>query len=199
MTEVTLLIFMRNLVHGRVKTRIAATLGNDAALRVYQMLLDHTASVTHDVAATRIVCYSEFIEHDGPWDDSCFRVIQKGNDLGERMSAAFKDTLRLGSHKVILIGTDCYELNADILTLAFAQLTDHDIVFGPALDGGYYLLGMKNYYPQLFENIAWSTEKVLEQTIRRCDDSELSYSLLPTLNDIDDELDLKKSELWGKL
>lgn len=199
MTEATLLIFMRNPVHGKVKTRIAATLGNDVALRVYQMLVDHTASVTRDISATRIICYSDLIECDGSWDDSCFRIIQKGNDLGERMSAAFKDTLRFGAHKVILIGTDCYELNADILAGAFAQLTDHDIVLGPAWDGGYYLVGMKNYYPQLFENIAWSTEGVLEQTIRRCNELGLSYSLQPTLNDIDDERDLKNSGLWRKL
>jgi glycosyltransferase A (GT-A) superfamily protein (DUF2064 family) len=92
----------------------------------------------------------------------------------------------------VIIGTDCPDLNASVIMNAYVYLEDHDIVIGPASDGGYYLLGMKKLHPRLFEKIDWSTGKVLAQTLKICESSNLSTFLLPELSDIDDENDLKK-------
>jgi rSAM/selenodomain-associated transferase 1 len=190
MSNDTLLIFARNPVYGKVKTRLAATVGNDKALQIYQQLVEHTAAVTQNINATRVVYYSDFIADNDAWDNNYSKTVQQGTDLGERMSNAFSDTLELGVKKAVLIGTDCYKLNTEIIANAFTELSNYDIVIGPALDGGYYLLGMNNHHPQLFNDITWSTDTVLMETLTRCADLGLRYFLLPVLSDIDDEKDL---------
>lgn len=195
MSKDTLLIFTRNPIYGKVKTRLAATIGHDKALAVYQSLIEHTAAVTKSIEATKIVYYSDFIINGDAWNNTYLKTVQQGADLGERMSNAFSDALKYGAKKAIIIGTDCYDLNEAIITEAFEQLNSYDVVIGPALDGGYYLLGMKVHYHQLFENITWSTETVLSETRARCNKLGLTYFLLPVLNDIDDEQDLISTNL----
>jgi rSAM/selenodomain-associated transferase 1 len=190
MSNDTLLIFARNPVYGKVKTRLAATIGNDKALQIYRQLLEHTAAVIQPINADRVVYYSDFIADNDSWDNNYSKAIQRGTDLGERMSNAFKDILEPGAKKAIIIGTDCYELDTEIIANAFTQLSNYDIVVGPALDGGYYLLGMNNYHPKLFNDMTWSTDTVLKETIARCAELGLRYFLLPVLSDIDDEKDL---------
>jgi rSAM/selenodomain-associated transferase 1 len=190
MSNDTLLIFARNPVYGKVKTRLAATIGNDKALQIYQQLVEHTAAVTQPINANRLVYYSDFIANNDAWNNNYLKAMQRGTDLGERMSNAFKDILESGTNKAIVIGTDCYELNTDIIANAFTKLTHFDIVIGPALDGGYYLLGMNNYHPELFNDIRWSTDSVLNDTLDRCAELDLRYFLLPVLSDIDNENDL---------
>ena len=106
------------------------------------------------------------------------------------MKNAFSDLFDQGYSKVLIIGTDCPELSPEIIIAAFDSLNTHDIVIGPARDGGYYLLGMKKLCPDLFNNISWSTDQVLQQTLRACVDSGLSNRLLDELSDIDNEEDL---------
>jgi rSAM/selenodomain-associated transferase 1 len=190
MSNNTLLIFARNPVYGKVKTRLAATIGNDKALQIYHQLVEHTAAVTQPINANRVVYYSDFIADNDAWNNNYSKAMQRGTDLGERMSNAFKDTLEPGANKAIIIGTDCYELNTDIVANAFIELSNYDIVVGPALDGGYYLLGMNNHHPQLFYNMTWSTNTVLKETLARCAELGLRYFLLPILSDIDNENDL---------
>jgi rSAM/selenodomain-associated transferase 1 len=190
MSNDTLLIFVRNPVYGKVKTRLAATIGNDKALQIYQQLVEHTAAVTQHINATRVVYYSDFISEGDAWNETYLKTVQHGEGLGERMSNAFKDTLEYGAKKTVLIGTDCYELNAEIIANGFTELSNYDIVIGPALDGGYYLLGMKTHHPQLFNDITWSTDTVLKETLARCAELGLRYFMLPVLSDIDDENDL---------
>ncbi|MEO6850935.1 MAG: TIGR04282 family arsenosugar biosynthesis glycosyltransferase [Mucilaginibacter sp.] len=190
MSNDTLLIFARNPVYGKVKTRLAATIGNDKALQIYRQLLEHTAAVTQPINADRVVYYSDFIADNDAWDNNYSKAMQRGIDLGERMSNASKDKLETGAKKAIIIGTDCYELDTEIIANAFTQLSNYDIVIGPALDGGYYLLGMNSHYPKLFNDITWSTDTVLKETIARCAELGLRHFLLPVLSDIDDENDL---------
>ena len=199
MSNNTLLIFTRNLVHGKVKTRLAATIGDDKALAVYRLLLEHTAQATKNIEATCIVYYSDAIAEGDAWDNTYLKSVQQGNDLGERMANAFYDRLKNGYQKVGIIGTDCYELTSGIIADAFQQLDQHDVVIGPALDGGYYLLGIKTFYPQLFDGVAWSTDSVLEETLSRCRKLSLSCFLLPLLSDIDDEKDLAHIDLLDKI
>ena len=89
MSNNTLLIFTRNIVYGKVKTRLAATMGNHKALTVYRLLVEHTAKITRSIDATRIVYYSEAVANGDAWDGSYLKTVQQGGDLGERMSNAF--------------------------------------------------------------------------------------------------------------
>ena len=194
MKKNALLIFVKNLIPGQVKTRLAATLGNDAAMDIYQQLLKNLNSKIQSLEAEKIVFYSKCMEDD-IWDSAIFKkVVQQGNDLGERMENAFKVSLAAGNKKAVIIGSDCPGIDESILNEAFEKLTGFDIVIGPATDGGYYLLGMKKNYPFLFQDFEWSTDRVLQQTIELCNRNQLSYFLLPELSDIDEEKDLTHFE-----
>jgi uncharacterized protein len=195
MMKNALLIFVKNLVYGHVKTRLAATIGNDKAMKIYQQLLQHTNDVCKNIHADKIVFYSHFFEEE-IWNKQEFKKeIQSGNDLGERMKNAFIKAFENDYGKAIIIGTDCPQIDQTILENAFTQLNDFDIVLGPATDGGYYLLGMKTFFAVFFENIKWSTDTVLEKTIEICNQNKLTYFLLPKLTDIDEEKDMHLIQL----
>ncbi len=188
----TVLIFAKNLIYGEVKTRLAAIAGNDVAFKIYKELLQHTQEITENIIADKIVFYSNNIEENDIWNNELFKKqLQSGIDLGERMQNAFDYAFKNGYEQVLIIGTDCFELTSSIIEEAFLKLKIHDVVIGPAQDGGYYLLGMKKLYPLLFKNIAWSTHTVFEETIAACNQLSLNYYLLPQLNDVDEEKDLK--------
>lgn len=191
-----LVIFTKNPEAGKVKTRLAATLGNEAALTIYRHLLSYTISVTAYLPVDKFVFYSNHIEEDDLWDSKYYyKEVQQGFDLGERMKKALNAIFQKAYDKAVIIGTDCPDLNEGIIMNAFAYLSSHDVVIGPAEDGGYYLLGMKQFYPQLFENITWSSSIVLEETVTKCAALQLNYGLLPVLKDIDEEKDLKTFKL----
>ncbi|OQP60242.1 TIGR04282 family arsenosugar biosynthesis glycosyltransferase [Niastella populi] len=192
MMKQALLIFARNLVYGQVKTRLAATIGRQRALAVYELLLEHTVAVTERLPFDKVVFYSEKIDGGDIWNDRSYKKqVQAGNDLGERMRHAFATVFGKGYQKAAIIGTDCFELTTLIITEAFECLDKYDVVIGPAKDGGYYLLGMKKLYPGLFNDIQWSTDQVLKQTLAACEQLQISTHLLPALSDIDHEEDLK--------
>ncbi len=179
-----LLIFTRNPELGKCKTRLAATIGNESALKVYEFLLQHTAAVTRGVSATKRVYYSEEIWEDDLWSDPVFeKHLQEGIDLGARMHQAFKNGFEEGFEKIIIIGSDLYEIDTEALENAFQALDDHDFVIGPAEDGGYYLLGMKTLEPQLFNNKVWGTGTVLKDTLSDLQGSNLYR--LQSRNDVD--------------
>lgn len=186
-----IIIFAKNLIYGQVKTRLAATIGNDSALAVYKHLLQHTASIVNNLPVDKIVFYSNFIEENDKWNNEVFeKQLQSGNDLGERMQNAFNYGFEQGNKEIAIIGTDCLELSSAIIMNAFAYLQNHDVVIGPATDGGYYLLAMKQMHHQLFQNIEWSTNEVLKKTLGICAQFSLTVYLLPELSDIDNEHDL---------
>ena len=185
-----LLIFTKNLICGQVKTRLAATIGNDMALTVYQHLLHHTASVNNYLPVDKIVFYSSTLEEQDLWNNEVYKKqLQLGNDLGERMQNAFSYAFEQGNKEVAIIGTDSLDLTSAIIMNAFAYLKKHDVVIGPASDGGYYLLAMKQMNQQLFKNINWSTDQVLKQTLANCENQNLIVYQLPKLPDIDTEND----------
>lgn len=190
-----LLIFAKNSVSGHVKTRIAATMGNEAALTVYQSLLSHTNEVTNYLPVDKTIFYSNAIEAQDLWDNRIYKKqIQSGSDLGSRMLHAFKHSFKEGNEAVAIIGTDCFEITSGIIMNAFAGLITHDIVIGPATDGGYYLLAMKQIHGELFKDIRWSTSEVLKNTLAICTHLSLSVYLLPQLSDVDTEADLKEEQ-----
>ena len=106
------------------------------------------------------------------------------------MLNAFSEVIQQGYKKVVIIGSDCYELNTEILLEAFRKLDSRKIVLGPAIDGGYYLLGLRSLIPQIFIAIPWSTEKVLTRTLFILNQCQMDYDLLPELRDIDKDTDL---------
>lgn len=185
-----LIILTRNPELGKCKTRLAATIGDQAALNIYTFLLSHTASITATVKADKFVFYSEKIHFNDNWDETIFqKKVQKGEDLGARMHHAFEEVFSMGYSKVIIIGSDMYDISTADLDEAFDCLEEANYTIGPALDGGYYLLGMRKPTPKLFQDKEWGTNTVLEAT--RNDLSQETLKVLTKKNDIDYEEDLK--------
>jgi uncharacterized protein len=186
-----LIIFIKNPVAGKVKTRLAATIGDADALKIYLELIAFTLK---EATKTKAVTYLYFSDEiDNSIDASCQALqkdIQKGDGLGERLKNAFAEVIAGNYKNVVVIGTDCPGISAEIIESSFNNLSDNEVVIGPAADGGYYLLGMRNFHPALFDDINWGTASVLEATINHCKKNKLSYKLLMELNDIDEEKDL---------
>lgn len=179
-----LLIFTRNPELGKCKTRLASKVGDEAALNIYKFLLQHTSFITQKLPVNKRVYYSEEIWVNDIWNNLYFdKKLQKGEDLGERMKNAFVDGFKEGFERIIIIGSDMYDLSQIDLEDAFDRLKKYEYVIGPALDGGYYLLGMKKLKPELFESKDWGQKSVLDATIN--DLIGENYTLLTTKNDID--------------
>lgn len=181
----SLIIFIKNPALGKVKTRLATTLGDEAALDIYHKLSERTREVALAIDFPRFLYYSDFIDQTDHWDDALFiKRLQQGSDLGERMLNAFIETLQASS-PAIIIGSDCPLLTPDILQEAFNQLQQHPFVLGPALDGGYYLLGMHEPCPELFQAMEWSTDSVARTTLERIAKRNQACFVLPLLPDVD--------------
>lgn len=185
-----LIIFTRNPELGKCKTRLAKTIGNEAALKIYTFLLKHTSTVAEFVKADKYVFYSEHINSNDLWNSDIFRKkLQYGTDLGSRMENAFTELFNLDYEKVIIIGSDLLDLNQHLIDKAFDQLNSNDVVIGPSKDGGYYLLGLKMIHQNIFKNKPWGTESVLKGTLNDLQNSKVE--LLEELIDIDTFEDMK--------
>lgn len=186
-----LIIFYRNPELGKVKSRLSATMGESKALAIYLMLSAHVRQATAALKPDKVVYYSNYIDTEDGWSNDVYsKRLQRGAGLGEKMSAAFEESFSEGYSEVIIIGTDCLELTAQILNEAFEKLKNNDVVIGPARDGGYYLLGMKKLHPEFFESKSWSTSTVFSDTIADIEKLGLRYYTLPIISDVDVEEDL---------
>lgn len=186
-----LIIFVRKPEKGKVKTRLAATIGENAALYVYQKLLAHTAAVAKETEFDTAIFYAGEIEEADLWNGvASFKRKQVEAGLGCRMKAAFEEVFEKGYSHVVIIGSDCPQLSVQHVQAAFQILQHNDVAIGPASDGGYYLLGMKKVQAPLFQNIAWSTDTVYQRTIDILKENNLSFAGLPVLTDVDEEKDL---------
>ncbi|MEO5501112.1 MAG: TIGR04282 family arsenosugar biosynthesis glycosyltransferase [Ginsengibacter sp.] len=189
-----LIIFVRKPELGKVKTRLAADIGDENALKVYNDLLTHTCVITKGLPLDKYAFYSEKVTGEDLWNKNGFyRKIQNGNNLGEKMENAFKVLFNESYEKLIIIGSDCFELDESLISKAFKQLDNYDVVIGPANDGGYYLLGMKKIHPFLFRNKKWSTDSVFSDTLQDIKEHTLSCFRLPVLTDVDTEEDYIKT------
>lgn len=195
MEEQKLIIFMKNPILGEVKSRLAADIGEQSALQVYTVLLDKCREECQKVDSERHLYYHQQIVENDAWQEELFqKKLQVEGELGEKMSSAFFELQGEEEEMpTLIIGTDCYDLDHKLISLAFQALKMTDVVIGPANDGGYYLLGSRKYYPQLFEGIDWSTNKVMSQTLAKVNQMNLNYFLLQELIDLDTFDDLKKS------
>lgn len=202
-----LIIFVKNPIPGTVKTRIARTVGNDVAVAVYQHLLAYTQQVAGEFAASEpgnvnrriMVYYGDFINTDDGWN-GYQKQMQTGkpilaNDLGHRMLTAFQEQFSAGgtnlrAGRVVIIGSDCLAITLDHLNRAFAALNTADVVIGPAIDGGYYLLGMNKLHPLLFaDTLPWSQPDLRVRTEAVIRQNDLTLTLLDELTDIDEWAD----------
>lgn len=190
MSKNTLLVMARPPEMGKVKTRLAAAIGEEKTLRIYEVLLQKVWDITNNLDASIELFWTNL---PYPTDfASLSNHIQTEGDLGKRMQSAFA-TISPSSH-MVMIGTDCYDLGADRIQSAFDALDHADVVLGPAMDGGYYLIGMNSIHAALFENMPWSTPELLETTINRMRSEHLAFILLPTLRDIDEVADVMATD-----
>ena len=192
-----LIVFTRNPELGKCKTRLAATIGDKSALDVYRFLLDHTVKITSPLSADVYVYYSEKIREIDIWDTSIFRKKQQqGLDLGAKMQHAFTEVFGMGYQKAIIIGSDMYDISTQDLEDAFLRLEKNNFVVGPAQDGGYYLLGMKQLKTSLFKNKKWGTTTVLSDTLQNLTLEKVS--ILPEKNDVDYFDDIRDIAVFEK-
>ena len=179
-----LLIFTRNPELGKAKTRLAKTVGDETALEIYKFLLEKTRDISSKVTSDKAVYYSVKIRENDIWNENTFQKHQQvGEDLGFRMLNAFKNGFEAGYEKVMIIGSDLYDLTSENIENAFDELNNNDLVIGPAEDGGYYLLGMNSLEETIFKNKNWGTETVRKDTLSDLKDQKVK--LLAFKNDID--------------
>ena len=199
MSSKALIIFIKNPVLGRVKTRLAKQIGDKRALAAYKHLITYTKKLCKDIPYHQYIFYSHHIDRKDAWDGKqIYKKLQSGNDLGTRMHHAFDQILKKHS-QVVLIGSDCGVLTKDQIQKAFASLSTYDVVIGPTEDGGYYLLGLTKLIPELFEGISWGTAKVYNQTLTKMQSQQppIKIRVLDQLFDIDYLEDWNRLG-WGK-
>ena len=187
-------IFLKAPRPGFVKTRIAAELGTAKAAEIYGSLVDELVKNLSSLKRVELRhspddAHFEISHWLKPGWTSC---PQGGGDLGVRMQSAFADAFEQGSTRWVLIGSDCPDVHPQDIRKAFEVLETHDVVVGPAYDGGYWLIGLRQQAPDLFLNMTWSTDSVLKETLDRCNTLGLTVALLDMKHDIDSAMDWKK-------
>lgn len=179
------LVFLKYPEPGRVKTRLAATVGPDRAAELYRgMIGDVLAALQPLRPRARVVGFFDGAPSEAfaPWHASVDEWWpQPAGDLGVRLDEGF----RRADGPALAVGTDCLDIDAPLLSSAFHALTARDAVFGPAHDGGYYLVGTARYIPTFFDGVPWSSADTLAGHLARCDRRAWSYELLSPLHDID--------------
>ncbi len=188
-----LLYFVKYPTPGRVKTRLAKTVGDQEAARLYSELAERNfkaiASLHKRSICDIVVLFDppEKSEDVKRWLSlSCEYLPQSGGGLSERLTQAFREAFQKGGKRVMALGSDTLGLMPDVIQQGFEALQSNDVVVGPAEDGGYYLIGSASFQPKLFEGIAWSTSEVLPQTYKIINNLRLSHQTLNQLQDLDE-------------
>lgn len=194
MTDALVIVFVKNIKLGTVKTRLAKTIGDYGAFEVYTELVKITEKATEQLDIDKRIYFSNAVV-DTKWPDE-FKAVQKGADLGERMRNAFKDGFESGYKRIVLIGSDLPDINSTHIVNGLDALKVNDVVFGPAEDGGYYLVGMSKMKELIFKNKPWSQDNLLELTLKELEEKQSKVGILQTLNDIDTYEDLIASDFY---
>jgi len=192
--EPMIVVMSRVPLPGQTKTRLMPDLSGEECVKLQQAFLEDLITLLVDtVKLPACVFYTPRDQEQLLTDIVAARLPllpQEGADLGVRMATAVSWGLQQGSNGVIVVGSDLPTLPTSAFLDAMEQLEQHDVVLGPTFDGGYYLIGLRNNFPEVFEGISWGTELVLGETLERIGQSGLTVALLPTLNDIDTYADL---------
>ena len=185
----TVICFCKHPEIGMVKSRLSTHLGEEHAVDIYRILLNTTLQ-NIDIKGLKIIlyCYPDIHHTFFNYCKNEYNVTlknQEGNDLGARMYNAISDYLNT-KQNIVLIGSDCLELNPDYINDAFLALEKgSDIVLGPTLDGGYALIGAKRIHASLFNDISWSSNRVLQETVEKINSLEWKLTCLPLIQDLD--------------
>ncbi len=190
-----LLFFMKSPEKGKVKSRLAAVIGDELAAKLYKEFATQMLSTLQKGDFPFHVCFypKDALSALKEWLGDQYRYIpQKGKNLGERMRNSFMEAFDMGFKRVVLIGSDIPDLPVEFVKEAFASLGNEDGVIGPACDGGYYLIGFKEstFSPQVFEGLTWGTETVFDKTMEVLRKLNLKFHILPRWRDIDTIEDL---------
>jgi len=191
-----LLFFIKSPEEGKVKSRLASVIGDERAANLYRDFITQMLSTLRRGDFPFHICFYPHNALKGvkEWlGDQHHYIPQKGKDLGERMSNAFRKAFDTGFKRVVLVGSDIPDLPLEVIEEAFISLKEEDAAIGPAYDGGYYLIGFKEktFSPQVFERMAWGTERVFEDTMKVLKNLNQRVHTLPYLRDIDTVDDLK--------
>jgi hypothetical protein len=201
MSDRALIVFLKHPETGRVKTRLAPALGAETAVELYRALCEEVLGATTPRPGEyeRLVFFTppEAAESVRAWLPGLRLHPQTGGDLGTRMAAAFAWVFARGAERVAIVGTDAPAVSTATVAEALDALDEADVVLGPAEDGGYYILALRESRPELFEGIAWSTPAVLVQTVARARQGGLRIHQLARLRDIDTPEDLRAE--WPRL
>lgn len=201
MRDKLILYFVKYPEPGKVKTRLAKALGDEAACQAYRDLAEANFRIIESLAAEGIENVVAFDPPDKEreireWLPAPCYFPQQGKDLGERLHSAFQDAFDQGAKMALVLGSDTLGLNQELILEAFDALENFDVVLGPAKDGGYYLIGLSSPQPFLFQNIPWSTSDVFSTTLAKVKENGLSYYLLPELDDLDEIKNLETRRIF---
>lgn len=191
-----IIVFLKYPEPGLVKTRLAAEVGGEAAARLARHFAEQTLASVVSLGLPVEVCFAP-AEREAAvraWLGQGFVYhAQQGAELGERMKNAFLAAFGRGAERVVLVGTDAPDRPVEFLSEALAGLDEHGVVLGPALDGGYHLIAMsaRNFAPEAFCGIDWSTARVLAQTLDALRRAGRTVHVLPPWRDIDDRAGLE--------
>lgn len=191
-----LIIMLKYPRPGKVKTRLAIDTGEERSALLYSCFVLRLLSTCRRLDTDILLCChpDQKIMDYQAWLGNDFKYIAQGKgDLGQKMKAAFYQAFDQGYHRAVLIGSDLPHLPLDYLKTAFNKLEDNPCVLGPAMDGGYYLIGMNgdDFIPEIFRHIPWSTSQVANRTMDILKALEVKIFILPVLSDIDTLKDLK--------
>ncbi|GAA4246001.1 MULTISPECIES: TIGR04282 family arsenosugar biosynthesis glycosyltransferase [Winogradskyella] len=194
MNKSLVIVFVKNIKLGTVKTRLAKTIGDFGAFEVYTELVKITEKATQKLDIDKRIYFSNAIVDD-QWKGE-FKAVQYGADLGERMLNAFKDGFDAGYNNIVLIGSDLPDIHSTHIKNGLEALNTSEVVFGPAEDGGYYLVGMSKLNTEIFTNKPWSQPNLFQLTLQELQSNQISVGILDTLNDIDTYEDLIASDFY---
>lgn len=194
MNKALVIVFVKNIILGKVKTRLAKTIGNQGAFEIYSELVKVTEKATKEIKVDKRIYFSD-AAINSKWKND-YKSIQKGIDLGERMKNAFKKGFEDGYNHIVLIGSDLPDITAMHINNGLGALKQNEAVFGPAEDGGYYLIGLSKMHNFVFENKPWSKTHLLEETLNELNNKKIRFTTLETLNDIDTFEDLLASKFY---
>ncbi len=185
------IVFLRAPELGKVKTRLAATLGAESALAIHRQLVELTLATLSPLPKVTLRVTPDVAAESASWPVQLgWTVLPQGEgDLGARLERAVAESFAVEVRPVVVVGCDCPELTAADVAGAGRLLAVHDVVFGPAADGGYWLIGLRRPVPELFRGLAWGTERVLTQSLAAAKTVGLSAGLLRELPDVDTEAD----------
>ena len=196
MLELSICLMLKSPQSGTVKTRLGVSTGYDDACVIYRKLVEHQlAQISRSKVEIHYSPASATLEMQSWLGASRTYIAQAEGDLGDRFRRAVKSVFARGGQAALLLGSDCPDVTAEVIESTRTQLETHDVVIGPAQDGGYYLLAVKACHPRLFEGVAWSTAQVFPQTMARIKELGLSCHVLPELADVDDIASLAQARL----